>query len=74
MSAIRVVWDGPIDIIDDPHDADQLAWCLGKMLDPARRSSCAQAARKTATQWTFEEHYRQLLDVFAEAEARKRAA
>lgn len=61
-------------VIDDPHDADQLAWCLGKMLDPARRSSCAQAARKTATQWTFEEHYRQLLDVFTEAKQRKRAA
>jgi hypothetical protein len=44
------------------------------MLDPAVRSSCGQAVRKAASQWTFEHHYRQMLDVFAEAAARKRAA
>jgi UDP-glucose:(heptosyl)LPS alpha-1,3-glucosyltransferase len=61
-------------VIDDPHDVGHLAWCLTQMLDPARRSSCARAARKTASQWTFEHHYRQMLAVFAEAAARKRAA
>ncbi len=61
-------------VIDDPHDHARLAWCLGQMLDPARRHACAQAARRTAGQWTFEQHYRQLLDVFTEAVRRKRAA
>ncbi len=61
-------------IIDDPHDARRLAWCLEQLCHPAKRAACAQAARRTAGQWTFEEHYRQLLQVFAEAAARKRAA
>jgi UDP-glucose:(heptosyl)LPS alpha-1,3-glucosyltransferase len=61
-------------VIDDPHDHEHLAWCMTQLLDPVRRSACAQAARRTAAQWTFEVHYRQLLQVFAEAAARKRAA
>ncbi|MCC6419111.1 MAG: glycosyltransferase family 4 protein [Gemmataceae bacterium] len=61
-------------VLDDPHDHARLAWCLGQLLDPARRSVCAHAARRTAARWTFEYHYRQLLDVFAEAAARRRAA
>jgi UDP-glucose:(heptosyl)LPS alpha-1,3-glucosyltransferase len=61
-------------VVDDPHDHERLAWCLGQMMDPERRGACAQAARKTAGQWTFEHHYRQLLKVFTEAAARKRAA
>lgn len=61
-------------VIDDPHDVAHLAWCLTQLLDPARRASCAQAARRTGAQWTFEHHYRQMLAVFAEAAARKRAA
>jgi UDP-glucose:(heptosyl)LPS alpha-1,3-glucosyltransferase len=61
-------------VIADPHDHAQLAWCMEQLLDPGRRASCAQAARKTAAQWTFDHHYRQLLRVLAEAAARKRAA
>jgi UDP-glucose:(heptosyl)LPS alpha-1,3-glucosyltransferase len=61
-------------VIADPHDHEQLAWCLAQLLDPARRAACGQAARKTAAQWTFEHHYRQMLSVFAEAMARKHAA
>jgi UDP-glucose:(heptosyl)LPS alpha-1,3-glucosyltransferase len=61
-------------VIDDPHEASGLAWCLGQLLDPVRRHACAQAARRTAGQWTFEHHYRQLLDVFTQAVQRKRAA
>jgi UDP-glucose:(heptosyl)LPS alpha-1,3-glucosyltransferase len=61
-------------VIDDPHDLDQLAAAMTRLLDPARRSACAQAARRAAAQWTFEHHYRQMLAVFAEAAARKRAA
>jgi UDP-glucose:(heptosyl)LPS alpha-1,3-glucosyltransferase len=61
-------------VIDDPHNHQQLAWCLERLLDPERRSACAQAARQTAARWTFEEHYRQLLAVFEEAAQRKHAA
>jgi UDP-glucose:(heptosyl)LPS alpha-1,3-glucosyltransferase len=61
-------------VIDDPHDHEHLAWCLAQLLDPARRAACAAAARRTASQWTFEHHYRAMLGVFAEAAARKQAA
>jgi UDP-glucose:(heptosyl)LPS alpha-1,3-glucosyltransferase len=61
-------------IVDDPHDQAQLAWCLAQLLNPARRAACAQSARKAAARWTFEDHYRQMLQVFAEAALRKQAA
>lgn len=68
--------DPPCDgfVVDDPHDHTQLAWCLSQLLNPAQRTACAQAARKAAARWTFEDHYRQLLRVFVEAAARKHAA
>jgi UDP-glucose:(heptosyl)LPS alpha-1,3-glucosyltransferase len=61
-------------VVDDPHDHANLAWCMEQLLEPARRNACAQAARKAALQWTFDHHYRQLLQVLTEAAARKRAA
>jgi UDP-glucose:(heptosyl)LPS alpha-1,3-glucosyltransferase len=61
-------------VIDDPHDHPHLAWCLAQLLDPARRHACAHAARRTASQWTFEHHYRQLMEVFAQAAQRRCAA
>jgi hypothetical protein len=61
-------------VIDDPHNHRHLAACVTQLLDPARRSACAQAARRASALWTFEHHYRQMLAVFAEAAARKRAA
>jgi UDP-glucose:(heptosyl)LPS alpha-1,3-glucosyltransferase len=61
-------------VIDDPHDHERLTWCLVQLMDAERRSACAQAARRTAGQWTFEHHYRQLLQVFVAAAARKHAA
>jgi UDP-glucose:(heptosyl)LPS alpha-1,3-glucosyltransferase len=60
-------------VVDDPHDHDRLAWAIGQLLDPARRSACAAAARQTAAAWTFEHHYRALLGVLTQA-ARQRAA
>jgi UDP-glucose:(heptosyl)LPS alpha-1,3-glucosyltransferase len=60
-------------VIDDPHDHRQLAGCIVELLDPQERSSCARAAAETATRWTFNDHYRQLLQVFAEAAERKRS-
>src|SRR5205823_8353522 len=61
-------------VIDDPHDHARLAWCLAQLLDAAKRQAGAQAARRTAAAWTFEHHYRQLVQLFAEAAARKQAA
>jgi UDP-glucose:(heptosyl)LPS alpha-1,3-glucosyltransferase len=61
-------------VLDDPHNYGRLAECLVRLLDPGRRLECSREARKTAAQWTFEYHYRQMLSVFAEAAARKRAA
>jgi UDP-glucose:(heptosyl)LPS alpha-1,3-glucosyltransferase len=61
-------------VINDPHDAERLAWCMRHLLDPIRRGACAQAARRTAARWTFEHHYQEMLRVFGEAAARKRAA
>jgi UDP-glucose:(heptosyl)LPS alpha-1,3-glucosyltransferase len=61
-------------VINDPHDHEHLSWCMEQLLDSSRRQACAQAARRTAQQWTFEHHYRQLQQVFAEAARRKKAA
>jgi UDP-glucose:(heptosyl)LPS alpha-1,3-glucosyltransferase len=61
-------------VIDNPHEHQQLADCMIQLLDSSRRTACARAARQTAALWTFEHHYQQLLNVFAEAVERKRAA
>lgn len=61
-------------VIDNPHDYDHLAWCLSRFLDSSHRIACTQAARRKAHQWTFEQHYQQLMQALAEAAARKRAA
>lgn len=58
-------------VIDDPHDHEKLAWSMGQYTDPAKRLSAAQAARKTASQWTFEHHYKQMVAIFQEAASRK---
>jgi len=58
-------------VLADPHDHALLAGCMRQLLDPERRSACARAVRQTAARWTFEDHYRQMLQVFAEAAARK---
>jgi UDP-glucose:(heptosyl)LPS alpha-1,3-glucosyltransferase len=61
-------------VIDNPHDHDELAECLGYMLDPARRRACAAAARRTAAQWTFEHHYRKMVQFFQEVAEKRKAA
>jgi UDP-glucose:(heptosyl)LPS alpha-1,3-glucosyltransferase len=61
-------------VIPDPHDHHHLAWAINQLLDTTRRCACSQAARRTAAAWTFEQHYQQLLQVFTEVAARKRAA
>ncbi len=59
-------------ILQDPHDARELGQALTWFLDPERRAKCARAARETAQQWTFEMHYRALMEVFREVADRKR--
>jgi UDP-glucose:(heptosyl)LPS alpha-1,3-glucosyltransferase len=61
-------------VVADPHDHERLAWCMTQLLDPTRRSACARAARQTAAQWTFDQHYRQLLQAITDAAARRCAA
>ncbi len=61
-------------VLRDPHDHHEMAWCLAQMLDPGRRHAFTLAARRTAAQWTFEQHYRQLMAVMLEAAQRKQAA
>lgn len=61
-------------VIDDPHQVQQVADCMTQLTDPARRLACTQAARQTASRWTFDLHYQNILQVFTEAAARKQAA
>jgi UDP-glucose:(heptosyl)LPS alpha-1,3-glucosyltransferase len=61
-------------VIDNPHDHAALARCMTELLDPATRSACARAARRTAQEWTFERHYRELLAAISEAVRRRGAA
>jgi UDP-glucose:(heptosyl)LPS alpha-1,3-glucosyltransferase len=61
-------------VIDDPHDAPALAAAMARFTDRTYRAEAAAAARQTGTKWTFEHHYRALLDVFSEAQKTKRAA
>ncbi|MBV9126319.1 MAG: glycosyltransferase family 4 protein [Planctomycetes bacterium] len=60
-------------IIHDPHHHEELAEAMRQLLDPDRRAACGRAARQAAARWTFEHHYQQLLQLFAEAAARRRA-
>lgn len=61
-------------VIDDPHDSPTLASALTRMLDHGYRAAASQAARQTGNRWTFEHHYRALLDVFGEVRRTKQAA
>ncbi|MFM7098842.1 MAG: glycosyltransferase family 4 protein [Gemmataceae bacterium] len=58
-------------VIDDPHDHEKLAWSMTQYVDNQTRILAGQAARKTAGQWTFEHHYKQMMAVFHEVAARK---
>lgn len=61
-------------VIDDPHDAPALAAAMTGLLDHGRRAAMSAAARAAGNRWTFEQHYRALLDVFGEVRRAKRAA
>lgn len=61
-------------VVDTPHDEAGLAAAITTCLDPRFRASASAAARQAAARWTFEDHYRALLAVFAEVRQVKRAA
>ncbi|MFL5340455.1 MAG: glycosyltransferase family 4 protein [Gemmataceae bacterium] len=61
-------------VIDDPHDHRQLADCLVRMCDAEYRADAGPAAREAAGRWTFEQHYRRMIQVFTDVAARKQAA
>jgi UDP-glucose:(heptosyl)LPS alpha-1,3-glucosyltransferase len=61
-------------VLDDPHDSSALARAITRLLDPGTRADAARAARQAAAAWTFDDHYRGLLCLLAEAAERKRAA
>ena len=51
---------------------NELAAAIGALLAPATRHAAAGRARAAAAAWTFEDHYRALVGVFAEVRDRKR--
>ena len=61
-------------VIDDPHDAKALGAAMARMLDHGYRVSASQAARQSGNCWTFEHHYRAMLEVFGEMRRMKWAA
>jgi UDP-glucose:(heptosyl)LPS alpha-1,3-glucosyltransferase len=61
-------------VIDDPHDAPTLAQAMSRMLDRGYLREASATARATGTKWTFEHHYRSLLDVWMEVRKVKQAA
>ncbi|MGD9713076.1 MAG: glycosyltransferase family 4 protein, partial [Thermomicrobiales bacterium] len=61
-------------VIDDPHDHDRLALCLGRLIDSDQRAECAAAARRAATMWTFARHYQRLVGILEAVAQQKRSA
>jgi len=61
-------------VIGDPHHYYHLADCMTQLLDPARRQAASKAARQTALEWSFDRHYRHLVQTFAAVARRNQAA
>ena len=61
-------------VIQDPHDHQELAGALVTMMDRNYLRAASAAARLAGTRWTFEHHYRALLNLFREVKQSKRAA
>jgi UDP-glucose:(heptosyl)LPS alpha-1,3-glucosyltransferase len=60
-------------VINDPHDHRELASHIELMAVPEIRKRFAAEARRLAGEWSFEQHYRQVLAVLREAAARRHA-
>ncbi len=61
-------------VIDDPHDANELASAMYRFTDRTYRAEASSAARQTGAKWTFEHHYQALLYLFAQVREIKQAA
>ena len=61
-------------VVDDPHNASELASRLTDLLNPTRRIACGKAARQAAARWTFEHHVRAFEAVLGEASSQRRRA
>ncbi|AMV28489.1 Lipopolysaccharide core biosynthesis protein RfaG [Gemmata sp. SH-PL17] len=61
-------------VINDPHNAKDLAAAMHRFTDHSYRAEASSAARQTGTKWTFEHHYQALLNVFGEVRKIKKAA
>jgi len=61
-------------VVDKPHDALHLAWCIDQLCDPLRRAGCSQVSRRKAGHWTFEHHYHALVAIMHETAGQRAAA
>jgi UDP-glucose:(heptosyl)LPS alpha-1,3-glucosyltransferase len=68
--------DPPADsrIITNPHDPVPLAVAMQAFLDNDTRRAASKAALRSASLWTFEDHYREFMHLLDLAWRRKRAA
>lgn len=61
-------------VVSDPHNRAELGSAIRRISDPGFRSRAAMAARVAASAWTFEHHYRGLLQICKDQQALRRAA
>jgi UDP-glucose:(heptosyl)LPS alpha-1,3-glucosyltransferase len=60
--------------IENPHDHQVIADNIVRLCQPSQRTELSRVAREAAKQWTFEEHYQAVLQVFEAAWRRKQPA
>ena len=61
-------------VVQDPHNAEELANVIHRLCDRRTLSSCSTAARQTGRKWTFEDHYQRLMQLFRQVVGRKKVA
>jgi UDP-glucose:(heptosyl)LPS alpha-1,3-glucosyltransferase len=61
-------------VVADPLDGRELAGAIERLSNSATLARCAQFAKQAGRKWTFEDHYQQLMRIFAEVRQLKRAA
>lgn len=60
--------------VETPHDHHAMAERIVRLCQPSLRAELVRVARESAKQWTFEEHYQALMQVFEDAWRRKHPA
>lgn len=61
-------------VVKDPHNAHELAQAIATIASPTELPQRKIAAAEAGNQWTFEEHYHQLMSILQEAAARRAQA